>query len=151
MSGRATSEAIVVGAGIVGVACAEALARDGWRVTILEQSFAASGTTAAGMGHIVVMDDSPEQLALTSYADRLWRELGLDTDPRSELDRCGTLWVAEDETQLAALSAKRDAYASIGIATEVLDAKQLASAEPSLRRDLAGALRRGFCGSSHVT
>jgi glycine/D-amino acid oxidase-like deaminating enzyme len=61
----ATSDAIVVGAGIVGAACGEALARDGWRVSILEQAFAASGTTAAGMGHIVVMDDSPEQLALT--------------------------------------------------------------------------------------
>ena len=141
MSGRATSEAIVVGAGIVGVACAEALARDGWRVTILEQSFAASGTTAAGMGHIVVMDDSPEQLALTSYADRLWREIGLDADRRSEVDRCGTLWVAEDETQLAALPSKRDAYSSAGIATEVLDARQLAAAEPHLRPGLPGALR----------
>lgn len=141
MHGRATSEAIVVGAGIVGVACAEALARDGWRVTVLEQAFAASGTTAAGMGHIVVMDDSPEQLALTSYADRLWREMGFDADRRSEVDRCGTLWVAEDDTQLASLSAKRDAYASVGIATEVLDARQLADAEPHLRAGLGGALR----------
>lgn len=141
MNGRATSEAIVVGAGIVGVACAEALARDGWRVSIIEQSFAASGTTAAGMGHIVVMDDSPEQLALTSYADRLWREIGLDADRRSEVDRCGTLWVAEDETQLAALSAKRDAYTSAGISTDVLDARQLADAEPHLRPGLPGALR----------
>lgn len=140
MRGRATSEAIVVGAGIVGVACAEALARDGWRVTILERSFVASGTTAAGMGHIVVMDDSPEQLALTSYAERLWHEMDLEGDAHSEVDRCGTLWVAEDETQLAALSAKCDAYGSIGIATEVLDARQLASAEPNLRCGLAGAL-----------
>jgi D-hydroxyproline dehydrogenase subunit beta len=141
MSGRATSEAIVVGAGIVGVACAEALARDGWRVTILERSFAASGTTAAGMGHIVVMDDSPEQLALTSYADRLWHEMSLDADRRSEVDPCGTLWVAEDETQLAALSPKRYAYSSAGIASEVLDARQLVEAEPRLRPGLAGALR----------
>ena len=139
--GRATSDAIVVGAGIVGAACAEALARDGWRVTILEEAFAASGTTAAGMGHIVVMDDSPEQLALTAYSDRLWRELGLDADRRSEVDRCGTLWIAEDSTQLAALAAKRDAYANAGIATEVLDARQLGDAEPSLRAGLAGALR----------
>jgi D-hydroxyproline dehydrogenase subunit beta len=136
-----TSEAIVVGAGIVGAACAEALSRDGWRVTVLEETFAASGTTAAGMGHIVVMDDSPEQLALTAYADRLWRELGLDSDGRSEVERCGTLWIAEDETQLAALDAKRDAYAEAGIASEVLDAHDLERAEPTLRRGLAGALR----------
>ncbi len=137
----ATSDAIVVGAGIVGAACAEALARDGWRVTILEETFAASGTTAAGMGHIVVMDDSPEQLALTAYSDRLWRELGLDSDRRSEVERCGTLWIAEDSTQLAALEAKRDAYGGVGVATEVLDARGLEIAEPMLRRGLAGALR----------
>ncbi len=138
---RPASDAIVVGAGIVGAACAEALVRDGWRVTILDESFAASGTTAAGMGHIVVMDDSPAQLALTAYSDRLWREIGLDADRRSEVDRCGTLWIAEDGTQLSALDEKRNAYASVGIATEVLDAKQLAEAEPHLRRGLAGALR----------
>jgi D-hydroxyproline dehydrogenase subunit beta len=138
---RATSDAIVVGAGIVGAACAEALARDGWRVTILEESFAASGTTAAGMGHIVVMDDSPDQLALTAYSDRLWRGMAFDADRRSEVDRCGTLWIAEDESQLPALASKRRAYASVGIGTEVLDARQLAVVEPSLRPGLAGALR----------
>ena len=141
MRAGATSEAIVVGAGIVGAACAEALSRDGWRVTVLEEAFAASGTTAAGMGHIVVMDDSPEQLALTAYSDRLWRELGFDSDRRSEVERCGTLWVAEDEMQLAALDAKQTAYAQADIATEVLDAHDLALAEPTLRRGLAGALR----------
>ena len=141
MRGGATSDAIVVGAGIVGVACAEALARDGWRVTILEETFASSGTTAAGMGHIVVMDDSPEQLALTAYSDTLWREIGLDADRRSEVDRCGTLWIAEDSTQVTALDAKREAYATVGIATEILDARQLADAEQNLRPGLAGALR----------
>ena len=58
------SDAIVVGAGIVGAACAVALARDGLRVLVVDADAAALGTTAAGMGHLVVMDDSPEQLAL---------------------------------------------------------------------------------------
>lgn len=141
MSGGRRSDAIVVGAGIVGAACAAALARDGWRVTILEKSFASSGTTSVGMGHLVVMDDSPEQLALTKYSLRLWRELAPTLDRRAEVDACGTLWVAEDESQLVALHAKRDVYASADIATEVLDARALSEAEPNLRRDLVGALR----------
>ena len=64
------------------------------------------------MGHVVVMDDSPEQLALTAYSDRLWRELGLDSDRAIGGRACGTLWIAEDATQLAALEAKREAYAA---------------------------------------
>jgi glycine/D-amino acid oxidase-like deaminating enzyme len=134
------SDAIVVGAGIVGAACAAALARDGWRVTVLEKSFASAGTTSVGMGHVVVMDDSPEQLALTQYSLALWRELAPSLDARSELDPCGTLWVAEDESQLGALRTKRDAYLADGVHAEILDERGLADAEPNLRRDLAGAL-----------
>jgi len=141
MTAPRSSDAIVVGAGIVGAACAAALARDGWRVTIVEKTFAASGTTAAGMGHLVVMDDSPEQLALTAYSERLWRELEPELDPRSELDHCGTLWIAEDERQLAALSAKHSAYTAAGINCEIVDARALAEAEPQLRAGLLGALR----------
>ena len=65
---------IVVGAGIVGAAIAEALALDGCTVTVIEEGPVGGGATAAGMGHIVVMDDSEAQLALTGYSQRLWDE-----------------------------------------------------------------------------
>ncbi|HEY7396043.1 MAG TPA: FAD-dependent oxidoreductase, partial [Gemmatimonadaceae bacterium] len=80
MNRRQRSDAIVVGAGIVGAACAAALTDDGWRVTIVDRAFASSGTTSVGMGHVVVMDDSPEQLALTAYSERLWRDLAPELD-----------------------------------------------------------------------
>ena len=134
------SDAIIIGAGIVGAACGAALARDGWRVTILDKSFASSGTTSVGMGHLVVMDDSPAQLALTAYSVRLWNELAGSMDRRAEYDRCGTLWLAEDESQLVAVRAKQQAYMSAGVHAEVLAPNELFEAEPSLRRDLVGAL-----------
>ncbi|HEV2644288.1 MAG TPA: FAD-dependent oxidoreductase [Candidatus Elarobacter sp.] len=134
-------DAIVVGAGIIGAACAESLARAGLRVLVLERAFAGSGTTAAGMGHLVVMDDSPAQLALTTNSERLWNAL-LPQLPRNvEHEACGTLWVAEDEAQLDAVRAKQRLYADHGVTSELLDAAQLAEAEPRLRPGLAGALR----------
>jgi len=141
MSAAAPADAIVVSAGIVGAARAAALARDGRRVLVLEARFPAGGTTAAGMGHVVAMDDSPEQLALTAYAARLWAERAPSLPPEVELDRCGTLWVAEDDVQLEAAAAKRAVYAAAGIATELLGPAELAAAEPNLRDDLAGGLR----------
>jgi glycine/D-amino acid oxidase-like deaminating enzyme len=134
------SDAIIIGAGIVGAACAAALARDGWRVTVLDKSFASSGTTSVGMGHLVVMDDSPEQLALTAYSVRLWNELAGSMDRRAEYDRCGTLWLAEDGSQLEAVRAKRGAYTSAGVYAQLLAPSELFDAEPNLRRDLVGAL-----------
>lgn len=140
MNTSVCSDAIVVGGGIVGAACAAALARDGARVTVVEEQFVAGGTTAAGMGHLVVMDDSPEQLALTAYSQRLWAQLAPELDARSEFDPCGTLWIAEDEAQLGAVRAKQALYARAGIPTEILDSRQLAEAETELRPSLAGAL-----------
>ena len=137
---RAGPDAIVVGAGIVGAACAAALARDGWRVTVLDRVFPAAGTTSVGMGHVVVMDDSPEQLALTAYSAQLWRDLRPQLDARAEFDACGTLWIAEDETQLEALEEKRATYRSARVAADVMDARELREAEPALREGLLGAL-----------
>lgn len=125
----------------MGAACAAALAEGGWRVTILERSFASAGTTSVGMGHVVAMDDSPEQLALTAYSGRLWSALEPRLDRRAEVDACGTLWVAEDTAQLDAVRGKLRVYADAGIEAELLDEKALAEAEPSLRRGLVGALR----------
>ncbi|MEO9034870.1 MAG: FAD-dependent oxidoreductase [Gemmatimonadaceae bacterium] len=129
-----------MGAGIVGAACAEALSRDGWGVTVVDKQFASAGTTSVGMGHIVAMDDSPEQLALTELSIRLWRELAPELDARSELDRCGTLWLAEDAEQFGAVGEKQRVYAAAGIASEVLSGDDVARVEPNLRPGLAGAL-----------
>jgi glycine/D-amino acid oxidase-like deaminating enzyme len=136
----ARHDAIVVGAGIVGAACAHALARDGLRVLVLDARYPAAGSTSAGMGHLVVMDDSPGQLALTALSTALWRGLAASLPPAVEYDACGTIWVAADESQLDAVRTKHDVYARHGIASEVLDARELASLEPNLRPGLAGGL-----------
>lgn len=133
--------AIVIGAGIVGAACAAALSENGVRTTVIERDFPACGTTAAGMGHLVAMDDSPAQLALTARSLELWRSIGDELPRNVEMEETGTLWIAEDEAQLAALRAKEQTYRDAGIVAELLDARQTKDAEPNLRDGFAGALR----------
>jgi glycine/D-amino acid oxidase-like deaminating enzyme len=139
-SPTARHDAIVIGAGIVGAACAHALAHEGMRVLVLDARYPAGGSTAAGMGHLVVMDDSPEQLALTTLSTTLWRELAAELPAAVEYDPCGTIWVAADEEQLDAVRAKHRLYAQRDIASDVLDARELARLEPNLRAGLAGGL-----------
>jgi D-hydroxyproline dehydrogenase subunit beta len=133
--------AVVIGAGIVGAACAAALAEQDVAVVVVERTFAGGGTTAAGMGHLVAMDDSPAQLALTARSLEIWRRLAADFPREVELESTGTLWIAEDDAQCAALVEKRQAYARAGIVSEILDERQLRDAEPNLRAGLPGALR----------
>jgi len=130
--------AIVVGAGIVGAACAEALALDGWRVRVLEARRPAHGVTAAGMGHVLLLDDSEAQLALTRLSRALWDSHGWPDDVEREV--CGTLWVAADAEELEHARAKVATWTARDLACELLDERALREAEPSLRAGLAGAL-----------
>jgi glycine/D-amino acid oxidase-like deaminating enzyme len=133
-------DVVIVGAGIVGAACADFLAREGVAVLVLESRYASAGVTSAGMGHIVVMDDSPAQLALTAQGRRLWAELVGELPSDCEDDPCGTLWIAADDAEMASVRAKAEALSKHGIETRILSERELAAAEPNLRPGLAGAL-----------
>ncbi len=132
---------IVVGAGIVGAACAMECARGGLRTLVLDRGPIGGGTTAAGMGHLVVMDDSEAQFALTSFSRKLWHEHRPQLPKEVEFDATGTLWVAADEEEMAEVRRKQEFYESRGVRVEVLDAQGVAKAEPNLRPGLAGGLR----------
>jgi D-hydroxyproline dehydrogenase subunit beta len=130
----------IVGAGIVGAACADELARRGLRIVVVDREIVGGGATAAGMGHIVVMDDSEAQFALTRYSQQLWRELRPELPDDAEYDECGTVWVAADEEEMIEVRRKRDYYAKRGVPTEVLSAEALRIIEPNLRPGIAGGL-----------
>ena len=130
----------VIGGGIVGSACAAACAREGLKVAVLERGPIGGGATATGMGHLVVIDDSPAQLALTAYSRRLWHRLADELPAAAEYRRSGTIWVAADEEEMAAVAQKHATYRQAGLRSEVLDAAALATAEPNLRGGLAGGL-----------
>ena len=135
-----TFDVVILGAGIVGAACAHECATSGLRVAVVEPGVPSGGASAAGMGHLVVMDDSPAQLALTHYSRDLWRELQSTLPDGVEYEECGTLWVAADDEEMQEVFAKRKTYAKCGVNAEVLDERALREAEPNLRQGLAGAL-----------
>lgn len=133
-------DVIILGAGIVGSACAMECSQAGLRVGVIEPSVPGGAATAAGMGHLVVMDDSPAQLALSNFSRSLWRDLSASLPSTSEYERCGTIWVAADDEEMAEVDAKQQTYARASIRSEILNAAELAREEPNLRPGLAGAL-----------
>ena len=91
----------IIGAGIVGAACAHYLMKEGLRVAVLERGSVGGGATGAAMGHLVAMDDSPPQLALTKFSLQLWKELEDRLPASAEYRRPGTLWIASDDEEMA--------------------------------------------------
>lgn len=133
---------VVIGAGMVGAACALALARAGSQVCVLDRAGPAAGTTASGEGNILVSDKLPgpeARLALRSL--ELWHELAGRAGGRFEFEPKGGLVVARDDQQAAALRTLAGAQHADGIQADFLDGPGLRDAEPHISPDLAGAFR----------
>jgi glycine/D-amino acid oxidase-like deaminating enzyme len=136
-----TYDVVIIGAGIVGSACAAECAGEGLNVAIVEAGIIGGGATAAGMGHLVVMDDSEAQFALTRYSQQLWDEISDELPREVEHDACGTIWIAADDDEMAEARRKAQFYSDRGVAVEILDGHTLYEAEPELRAGLVGGLR----------
>lgn len=133
-------DAIVIGAGIVGTACAWRLAADNRRVLVLDSREPGTLATAAGMGHIVLMDDAPARFALTRYGRELWAKLGPALPADAAFRTPGTLWLATDEGQMQAILASAVRLSERDVACEVLDPAGVRRVEPRLRDGLIGGL-----------
>ena len=129
---------LVIGAGIIGSAIADRLQSSGCEVFIFEADIPAGGCTGAGMGHLLVLDESPAQLALSARGVALWRKE--DLTPSCEREARGTLRVGYDDEDLEEARATVANYSKHGLRAEVLDPVQLREAEPALRPGLAGGL-----------
>src|SRR5262245_1277524 len=136
-----TFDVVIIGAGIVGSACAAECVREGLSVAIVEAGIIGGGATAAGRGHLVVMDDSEAQFALTRYSQQLWDQLRDELPGEVEHDACGTIWIAADDEEMAEAERKAKFYSERGVVVQMLDAQSLREAEPGLRGGLVGGLR----------
>ncbi|MCW2882791.1 MAG: FAD-dependent oxidoreductase [Sphaerisporangium sp.] len=133
------TDVVVVGAGVVGAACAYFAARAGLSVTVVDRGPVAAGTTGSGEGNILVSDKEPgPELELALLSNRLWRELaclgGFDFEPK------GGLVVAETTEILDALATLADGQAGRGVEHTLVAEEELPGYEPHLTRDVAGGV-----------
>jgi D-hydroxyproline dehydrogenase subunit beta len=133
-------DVLVVGAGMVGAACAYYCAAAGLRVGVVERGAVASGTTSAGEGNILVSDKEPgAELDLALLSVRLWAQLGerLGAD-RFELETKGGVVVARNADARAGLAELAERQRACGVDAIDVDAGELTELEPHLTRDVAG-------------
>jgi D-hydroxyproline dehydrogenase subunit beta len=135
-------DVVIVGAGMVGAACAFYAARAGLDVVLVDRGPVAGGTTGAGEGNLLLSDKPPgPELDLALLSARLWGELAEESFGSDiEFELKGGLVVASDEAGLAALGKLADEQRASGVEARPVAAGQLAEFEPHLTRGLAGGV-----------
>ncbi|MEU9997556.1 FAD-binding oxidoreductase [Streptomyces sp. NPDC050848] len=134
------ADVIVVGAGMIGAACAYYAARAGLSVTVVDRGPVAGGTTGAGEGNLLVSDKEPgPELDLALLSLRLWRELTPALRTEAEFEAKGGLVVASDPAGLDALRRFAEDQGAAGVETYEIPGERLHDLEPHLADGLAGA------------
>jgi glycine/D-amino acid oxidase-like deaminating enzyme len=136
-----TCDVVVVGAGMVGAACALYAARAGLGVAVVDRGPVTGGTTGAGEGNLLVSDKEPgPELDLALLSGRLWADLAEERAESIEYEAKGGVVVASTPEGLAALETFAEGQRAAGVLTEPVTADELHSLEPYLAPGLAGAV-----------
>jgi L-2-hydroxyglutarate oxidase LhgO len=139
-------EVVVVGAGVVGLAVARALARDGRETLILEAADAFGTGTSSRNSEVIHAGiyyprGSLKARLCVAGRDQLYQYCESRDLPHR---RCGKLIVATTEPQLAQLTQIKAAAAANGVELEELSAVQAQALEPQLH--CVGALHSPLTG-----
>ncbi|MGP4021290.1 NAD(P)/FAD-dependent oxidoreductase [Saccharopolyspora sp. 5N708] len=140
-------DVVIVGAGIVGAACAEALSAAGFVVTVLDRGAPAAGTTASGEGNVLVSDKPPgAELQLAQASRRRWPELArslreeLGDIADFEWEAKGGVVAATTVDGAAALTEFAAGQRDAGVDARVLPPGAVFDLEPHLTRDVSLAV-----------
>jgi len=141
-------DAIVVGGGTIGLACAWRAARRGLRVRVLERDTPGAGAThiAAGMlapvGEANWGEEALVRIALASARDwsRFAAELERDSGLESGYEPRGALHVALDRDEAEELRRRFELMASVDLSVEWLRPRDCRSLEPGLSPSVAAGV-----------
>lgn len=130
-------DVVVVGAGIIGAACAQALKARGLSVLVIDRHGPASGTSAAGEGNVLVSDKEPgPELDLAKASRELWPELAQD----AEWEEKGGLVVATTPEASEPLKTFAAGQRAAGIDACELTADEARTHEPHLNPEITAAV-----------
>lgn len=148
MTEKRSFDAVFVGGGVIGLACAWRAAARGARVAVLERAEPPAGATNVAAGMLAPVGEltfgEPELLELTLASMRLYPEfvaaLEAASGEATGYAECGALHVALDRDEAAQLRRRHDLQRSLELEAEWLAPRACRELEPGLTPSFNGGV-----------
>jgi len=132
------ADAVIIGAGIVGVFAAYYLARRGLKVALVEKGRVGAEQSSRNWGWCRQQNRDARELPMATKSLDLWERFAADSGEDTGFRRCGLLYLSDNEEELAGWARWRDFARTMGVTTCMLD-----STEASARGKATGRTWKG--------
>jgi glycine/D-amino acid oxidase-like deaminating enzyme len=136
----ASTDVVIIGAGIVGVTAAYFLARRGLSVALIEKGCVSGEQSSRNWGWCRQQNRDIRELPMAGLALRLWDELSLEMGLDIGFRRCGLLYATDNPTQLEEWDSWREVARQFDIRTKMLTAEEATALIPSGGRKWLGGV-----------
>jgi glycine oxidase len=144
-------DAVFVGGGVIGLACAWRAAQAGARVCVLERAEPPAGATNVAAGMLAPVGElsfgERELLEMMLASGALWPEFAAEVEATGGVEtgyeRGGALHVALDRDEAGELRRRHDLQQELGLEAEWLTPRRCRELEPGLTPTFAGGVLAG--------
>jgi glycine oxidase len=148
VSKQRSYDAIIVGAGVIGLSCAWRLSQRGARVVVIDRRSPPAGATRVAAGMLAPVGElafgEPELLKMTLAAAELYPDFVAELEAASGIStgyaRHGALHVALDRDEAVGLRRVHELQRSLGLGAEWLPPRRCRELEPGLTPSFNGGV-----------
>ena len=136
----AASDVVVIGGGIIGIATALFLAREGIPVTVCEKGEVGHEQSGRNWGWVRVMGRDPGEIPLGLESMRLWEDMDRLVGGDTGFTRSGIVYVADTPAKLAEHEAWLEHARTYQLDSRLLSRREIDAVIPGGKRAYAGAM-----------
>ena len=136
----AAADVVVVGAGIIGVAAAYALAKAGHSVALLEKGVVAGEQSSRNWGWCRLLNRDEREIPLMQHSHELWDRLPAEIGADMGFRRNGLLYVTKDPRQLADWRDWAEMAQGYQVPVRIIDAAEAKRLTPGNEQDWVGGV-----------
>jgi glycine/D-amino acid oxidase-like deaminating enzyme len=120
----ARADVVVIGGGIIGVFAAYYLARRGLSVAVIEKGRIGAEQSSRNWGWCRQQNRDARELPMATKSLELWGQFAADSGEDTGFNRCGLLYLSDDEAQIAGWARWRDFAKTAGVTTHMLSGRE---------------------------